>query len=79
MPSKLETRVTQHDREIAAIRKLILQGMKMLVENGTQIKALAAAQRATDKKLDVLTATVDRFIRSLERGGGNGHGKTDIR
>jgi len=71
MPSKLEARVTQHDREIAAIRKLILQGMKMLVENGAQIKALAVAQRATDKNLD-------RFIRSLERGGSNGHGKTDL-
>ncbi len=71
MPSKLEARVTQHDREIAAIRKLILQGMKMLVENGAQIKALAAAQRATDKNLD-------RFIRSLERGGSNGHSKTRI-
>ena len=64
MPSKLETRVTQHDREIAAIRKLVLQGMKMLVENGTQIKALAV--------------TVDRFVRSLERGESNGHTKTKI-
>ena len=71
MPSKLEARVTQHDREIAAIRKLVLQGMKMLVENGAQIKALAAAQRATDKNLD-------RFVRSLERGGSNGHSKTKI-
>ena len=78
MPSKLEARVTQHDREIAAIRKLILQGMKMLVENGAQIKALAVAQRATDKKLDALAITVDRFIRSLERGGSNGHSKTKI-
>ena len=71
MPSKLEARVTQHDREIAAIRKLILQGMKMLVENRAEIKALAVAQRVTEKNLD-------RFIRSLERGGPNGHGKTKI-
>jgi len=71
MPSKLEARVTQHDREIAAIRKLILQGMKMLVENRAEIKALAVAQRVTEKNLD-------RFIRSLERGGSNGHGKTDL-
>ena len=70
MPSKLEARVTQHDREIAAIRKLILQGMKMLVENGTQIKALATAQHETDKMLKGL-------IRLLERGR-NGHSKTDI-
>ena len=59
MPSKLEARVTQHDREIAAIRKLVLQGMKMLVENGAQIKALAVAQRATEKRLDALSITVE--------------------
>jgi hypothetical protein len=71
MLSKLEARVAQHDREIAAIRKLILQGMKMLVENRAEIKALAVAQRVTEKNLD-------RFIRSLERGGSNGHSKTNI-
>jgi len=65
MPSQLEARVTQHDREIAAIRKLVLQGMKMLVENQSQIKVLAT--------------TVDRFVRSLERGAPNGHGKANLR
>jgi hypothetical protein len=72
MPSKLESRVTQHDREIAAIRKLILQGMKMLVENGTQIKENAA-------QIKVLATTVDRFVRSLERGAPNGHSKAHLR
>lgn len=56
---------SQHDREIAAIRKLVLQGMKMLVENERQI-------RKTNKTLDDTNKTLDRFIRSLERGGGNG-------
>ena len=55
MPSKP---ASLHDREIAAIRKLVVEGMKMLVENERQI-------RQTNK-------TLDRFIRSLERGGGNG-------
>ena len=72
-------RISQHDREIAAIRKLVLQGTKMLVENEAQIKAMSAAQRASDKRLDALAATVDRFIRSLERGGSNGHNKTGLR
>jgi hypothetical protein len=71
IPSKLEVGVTQHDREIAAIRKLILQGMKMLVENRAEIKALTVAQRVTEKSLN-------RFIRSVERGGSNGHSKTKI-
>jgi hypothetical protein len=66
VPNKLSARVSehdrrpeQHDREIAAIRKLILRGMKMLVENERQIKEA--------------NKTLDRFIRSLERGG-NGKG-----
>ena len=85
MPSKLEARVTEHDRQIAAIRKLILVGMKMINEaqvqakenralareNQAQIKALAASQRETDRMLRGL-------IQSLERGR-NGHGKANIR
>jgi hypothetical protein len=66
MPSKLETRVTEHDRQIAAIRKLILTGMKMLNETQTQVKALTASQRETDRMLQGL-------IRSLKGGGHNGH------
>jgi hypothetical protein len=71
MPSKLEARVTEHDRQIAAIRKLIVTGMKMIVHSQTQIKALAASQRETDRMLKGL-------IRSQERGR-NGHSRADIR
>jgi hypothetical protein len=60
VPTKLETSVSEHDRQIAAIRKLILQGMKM-------INSLAASQRKTDAQLQA-------FIRSLQRGR-NGHAK----
>ncbi|HTA70165.1 MAG TPA: hypothetical protein VK776_17880 [Bryobacteraceae bacterium] len=66
MPGKLETRVTELDRQIAAIGKLILAGMKMLNETQTQVKALATSQRETDGMLQGL-------IRSIERGGHNGH------
>ena len=55
----LTERVTRHDREIAAIRKLVLTGMKMLVE-------VQRAQKKTEQ-------TLERFIRSLERGGRNVH------
>jgi signal transduction histidine kinase len=81
VPGKLEARVSQHDREIAAIRKLILTGMKMIAgmqsvqremqatqrEIQRDLKALAASQRETAQELKAL-------IRSL-RGGTNGHGK----
>lgn len=57
--SKTEDRLSKHDREIAAIRKLVLQGMKMLVRNQTQINNLTAAQARTEQ-------TLERFIRSLD-------------
>jgi len=55
--------LARHDREIAAIRKLILTGMKM-------INALTASQRETDKQLQAL-------IRSMQRGS-NGHTKRSV-
>ena len=65
MPSTLEARVDQHDREIAAIRKLILQGMKMIVQIEAGLKKVEAQQLRTEK-------TLERFIQSLQRGGSNG-------
>lgn len=55
--------LAKHDREIPAIRKLVLTGMKM-------INALATSQRETDRQLQAL-------IRSLQRGS-NGHSKTPV-
>jgi len=69
-------RLDQHDREIAAIRKLILQGMKMIVASQKEMRELrvsqrelSASQRETDRELKA-------FIRSL-RGGSNGHTKEE--
>ena len=71
MPKQtVEARLTQHDREIAAIRKLIMQGMKLVVSNQKAHRRLTEAQRVTEKKLEAL-------IEALGRGGrtnGKGHG-----
>lgn len=61
----LKERVDKHDREIAAIRKLMHTGMKMLVKLEEEVRELAASQRETDRQLQA-------FIRSLRRGS-NGH------
>ena len=65
MPQRPTTqeRLSKPDREIAAIRKLVLTGMKMIV-------SLAASQRKTDEQLQ-------DFIRSL-RQGTNGHAKRKV-
>jgi hypothetical protein len=69
-----EARISQHDREIAAIRKLILTGMKMINANAKGIRELQAAQKKTDAAQHKTEETLERFIRSLGRGHGNGNG-----
>jgi len=65
-------RLDQHDKQIAAIRDLVKEGIKMVVETRRlaletrkDLRELATAQKRTDASLHVL-------IDSL-RGGGNGH------
>lgn len=73
--------MSQHDREIAAIRKLLVTGMKMLasvqkiqkqtdqqllklagehVETRRELRELATAPRATERKLNGLIAALER-------------------
>ena len=55
--------LAKHNREIAAIRALILNGMRL-------VNKIAATQARTEKNLEAL-------ITSLRRGG-NGHGKRAV-
>ena len=85
MASKIETRVTEterrldkHDVKIAAIQKLIWQGMKMAATIQQQQKRNEAQIEETWKQIRETNKTLDRFIRSLEGRGGNGHSKSKI-
>jgi hypothetical protein len=72
MASTLAARVAQHDREIAAIRKLMLAGMKMLAKHDQNFLRIEAEQLALRKDQRRTEKTLERFIRSMERGR-NGH------
>lgn len=74
----LKERADLHDREIAAIRKLILTGMKMINRNQEQIDELRALQKVTEQGLQDLRASVKEFVDSMRRGG-NGHSKRPLR
>ena len=70
-------RLDQHDKQIAAIRDLVKEGIKMVVETRRlaletrrDLRELAAAQKRTDASLHAL-------IDSLH-GGGNGHTKRRV-
>jgi len=60
--AKAERAEAKAERQMAAIRKLIQTGMRMIVKNEESIKELAAAQKVTETKLLGL-------IDALRRGG----------
>ena len=70
-------RLDKHDKQIASIRDLVKEGIKMVLETRRlaletrrDLRELAAAQKRTDSSLRA-------FIDSM-RGGGNGHTKRRV-
>jgi len=59
--------LAKHDRQIAAIRALILSGMRI-------VNKTAALQAETRKDLKVLEKNLDALINAL-RQSGNGHAR----
>jgi hypothetical protein len=90
--ASFKERIDRHDREVAAIRKLIHAGMKMIVKHdqnflrleGDQI-ILRQEQIAFQRELRELRAAqreterlIQAFVRSMERGGnGRRSGRVD--
>lgn len=57
-------RLDQHDTQIAAIRSLVREGMKLVIETRRDIRTLVAVQKRTERNLETLVNTLGR--------GGNG-------
>jgi hypothetical protein len=67
---KHEERLDKHEKQIQAIRNLIHEGMRLVVETRRDFRTMHAMQKQTETKLQAL-------IDSL-RGGGNGHAKRQV-
>jgi hypothetical protein len=72
-------RLDRHDKQIAALRDLVKEGIKMVVEirhltleTRKDIRKMAAMQLATAAAQERTDASLRALIESL-RGGGNGH------
>src|SRR4029077_17654570 len=63
------------ERQMAAIRKLIQTGMRMIVKNDEQIKGLAAAHKELAAAQKVTEAELRGLIVALRRGGNGSHRK----
>jgi hypothetical protein len=82
--ASFKERIDRHDREIAAIRKLIHAGMKMIVKHDENFLRLEEEQLAFRKEMRELRTAqreterlIQAFVRSMERGG-NGHQRRRI-
>ena len=65
-------RLDKHDKQIASIRALVQEGMRLVVETRKDIRKLAAMQLATAEAQKRTDASLQALIGSL-RGGGNSH------
>ena len=77
-------RLDRHDRQIAALRDLVREGVKMVVEirhltleTRKDLRKLAAMQLATAEGLKRTDESLHALIDSL-RAGGNGHTKRRV-
>ena len=66
--AKTQAGLDKHDREIATIRTLLKQGMRLVVD-------LGAAQKRTERNLQALERDLQALIDTMRRGG-DGHSKT---
>lgn len=57
----------RHDKQIASIRDLVRDGMRLVIETRKDLRSLALAQRKTEQSLQTLIAAIGRNT--------NGHAK----
>jgi len=74
---KHEERLDKHDRQIAAIRALIQEGMRLVLETRKDLRTLNAAQNRLAAMQQVTEAKLQALIDSMKRGG-NGHSKKRV-
>jgi len=70
-------RLDKHDKQIAAIRSLVHEGMRLVVQTRKDIHKLSTLQIATAEAQKRTEASLQALIANLS-GGGNGHNKKKI-
>jgi N-methylhydantoinase B/oxoprolinase/acetone carboxylase alpha subunit len=52
--------LTLHDKQIATIRSLVQEGMRLVIETRKDIRALVASQQRMERNLETLVNTLGR-------------------
>jgi hypothetical protein len=66
MPSKLEAKVSRHDKQIAAMQKLMLTGMKMLGHDRIQIREIRALVNDNARQIQDNTRQIQDNARQIQ-------------
>ena len=73
-----QERLDKHDKQTAAIRDLLKEGMRLMIETRKDLRALAVAQKKTEANLQRTDLNLQALIDTMRRTGGNGHSKTKV-
>jgi uncharacterized coiled-coil DUF342 family protein len=76
--SKITERLNKHDKQIAAIRDLVKEGMRMIIETRKDIRDTRKDIHDTRKDIRRLEVSLQALIDSLRRTGGNGRSKAPV-
>jgi spore coat polysaccharide biosynthesis protein SpsF (cytidylyltransferase family) len=79
MPASTKERIDKHDCQVAAIRELIHEGMRLTVDTRKDIRVLAAMQRATAEAQKSTDASLKALIDSMRGGNRHASGKGERR
>ena len=69
--AKVLERLDKHDRQIAAMRNLVREGLRLVMENRKDIRALTLSQKRTE-------AILQSYLIGIQRGNGHTKGKVDV-
>jgi hypothetical protein len=73
--TKTVKRLDKPDKQIAAIRDLVKEGMRLGIETRKDLRTLAAIQKRTEVNLQRTDAKLETLLDTLRRSGENGHSK----
>jgi hypothetical protein len=77
MDMTAKERLDQHDKQIRAIRELVHEGMRLVIQTRRDFRELYAMQKETAAAQKKTETALRELIQSL-KGGGNGHRKKKL-
>ena len=77
MAASTKERLDKHDREIAAIRTLLREGMRLVVDTRKEMFQMRKDMRTLNAMQNRTEASLQALIHTM-RHGGNGHAKGSV-